>query len=104
LTYEPTSPIFQRKGPVSMPTLTDVWSDVHEERRAFLEQLEMLTPEQWDAPSLCAEWRVRDVVGHMVSETRMTVGQVAWGLVASGFRINRFIAKDARRRGSAPVV
>jgi uncharacterized protein (TIGR03083 family) len=86
-----------------MPTTTDFWIDVHQERRALLELLETLTPEQWDAPSLCTEWRVRDVVGHMVSETHMTVTQAAWGVVTSGFRINRYIAKDARRRGSAPV-
>ena len=86
-----------------MPTVTDVWTDVHQERQALLELLETLTPEQWDAPSLCTEWRVRDVVGHMVSETRMTVAQTAWGFITSGFRINRYIAKDARRRGAAPV-
>ena len=62
-----------------MPTVTDVWPDVHQERQALLELLETLTPEQWDAPSLCAEWRVRDVVGHMVSETDMTVTQAVWG-------------------------
>jgi uncharacterized protein (TIGR03083 family) len=86
-----------------MPTLTDFWSDVHQERQALLEHLETLTPEQWDAPSLCSEWRVRDVVGHMVSETHMTVARAARGFIASGFRINRYIAKDARQRGAAPV-
>ena len=86
-----------------MPTVTDVWPDVHQERQALLELLETLTPEQWDAPSLCAEWRVRDVVGHMVSETDMTVTQAVWGFITSGFRINRYIAKDARQRGAAPI-
>jgi uncharacterized protein (TIGR03083 family) len=86
-----------------MSTGTDVWTDVHHERQTLLELLETLTPAQWDAPSLCAEWRVRDVVGHMVSETRMTVAQAAWGFLTSGFRINRYIAKDARQRGAAPV-
>jgi uncharacterized protein (TIGR03083 family) len=86
-----------------MSTSTDFWTDVHEERQALLELLETLTPEQWDTPSLCAEWRVRDVVAHMVSETQMTVAQVGWGSMTSGFRINRYIAKDARQRGAAPV-
>jgi uncharacterized protein (TIGR03083 family) len=83
-----------------MPTVTDFWSDVHQERQALLEHLETLTPKQWDTPSLCSEWRVRDVVGHMVSETHMTVAR---GFIASGFRLNRYIAKDARQRGAAPV-
>lgn len=86
-----------------MPKGTDLWTDVQQERQALLELLETLTPEQWDAPSLCTEWRVRDVVGHMVGETRMTVAQTAWGFITSGFRINRYIAKDARQRGTAPV-
>lgn len=86
-----------------MTKVTDVWTDVHQERQALLELLETLTPERWDAPSLCAEWRVRDVVGHLVGETRITVPQTAWGFIASAFRINRYIAKDARRRGAAPV-
>lgn len=29
--------------------------------------LDMLRPEQWDAPSLCSGWRVRDVVAHVIS-------------------------------------
>ena len=37
------------------------------------ELLRNLTAAQWDTPSLCSEWRVRDVVGHMVSETKSTI-------------------------------
>jgi len=83
---------------------TDVWIDVHQEREALLEMLEPLVPDQWDEPSLCTEWRVRDVVGHMVSETQMTVTGALWGTIRSGFRINRCIAKDAQRRGNAPIL
>ena len=86
-----------------MPSTTDFWSDVHQERQCLLDLLEVLTPEQWDVPSLCTEWRVRDVVGHMVSETQMTVAQAGWGLIRSGFRINRYLAKDAQQRGAASV-
>ena len=86
-----------------MPTGTNFWNDVHQERQALLDLLEALTSEQWDVPSLCTEWRVRDVVGHMVSETSLTVAQAAWGFITSGFRINRYIAKDARQRGAVPV-
>jgi uncharacterized protein (TIGR03083 family) len=67
-----------------MPLAADVWIDVQEERESLLVLLEALTPLEWNAQSLCAEWQIRDVVGHMVS---------------SGFRINRFIATDARRKG-----
>jgi uncharacterized protein (TIGR03083 family) len=86
-----------------MPKVTDVWSDVHQERHALLELLEALTVEEWNTPSLCTEWRVRDVVGHMVSETSMTVPKVAWGIARSGFRINRYIAVSAQRQGETPI-
>lgn len=38
-----------------------------EERADFLQLLRQLTPEQWDTPSLCAGWSVRDVALHVVS-------------------------------------
>ena len=37
------------------------------ERADLAELLATLTPEQWNAPSRCTEWRVRDVVAHMFS-------------------------------------
>jgi len=37
------------------------------ERADLLAVLTGLTPQQWDTPSLCAGWRVRDVVAHMIS-------------------------------------
>jgi uncharacterized protein (TIGR03083 family) len=86
-----------------MAVTTDVWTDVQQEREALLVLLERLTPDEWNEPSLCAEWKVRDVVGHMVSETTLTISKVLKGMITSGFRINRFIATDARQRGSLPI-
>lgn len=31
-----------------------------------------IAPEEWDRPSLCAEWSVRDVLGHVVWGQRLT--------------------------------
>ena len=86
-----------------MTVTTDVWTDVQQEREALLVLLERLTPDEWNEPSLCAEWKVRDVVGHMVSETTLTISKVLKGMITSGFRINRFIATDARQRGSLRI-
>lgn len=38
-----------------------------DERAEFAEFLATLSPQQWDAPTLCAGWRVRDVVAHVIS-------------------------------------
>jgi len=86
-----------------MAGTTDLWTDVQDQREALLMLLEGLTPDEWNEQSLCEDWRVRDVVGHMVSETTLTVPKVVTGLLTSGFRINRFISADARRRGDLPV-
>ena len=37
------------------------------ERTELADFLATLTPGQWEAPSLCAGWRVRDVVAHVMS-------------------------------------
>lgn len=38
-----------------------------DEREEFAELLAGLSPEQWEHPSLCELWRVRDVVAHVIS-------------------------------------
>ncbi|UPK75387.1 maleylpyruvate isomerase family mycothiol-dependent enzyme [Nocardioidaceae bacterium SCSIO 66511] len=38
-----------------------------QERSELADFLEGLTPDEWDVPSLCTRWRVRDVVAHMIS-------------------------------------
>ncbi len=84
-----------------MSVATDVWIDVHDERESLLGLLETLTPFEWNMQSLCAEWRVRDVVGHLISETTMSIPKLIVGTVGSGLRINKFIAADACRKGSS---
>lgn len=41
------------------------WSVMRSERRGLAELLASLTDEQWETPSLCAGWRVRDVAAHL---------------------------------------
>jgi uncharacterized protein (TIGR03083 family) len=38
-----------------------------DERADFAEFLATLSPQQWEVPSLCDGWRVRDVVAHVIS-------------------------------------
>jgi uncharacterized protein (TIGR03083 family) len=58
------------------------------ERAAIADLLVSLSPEQWDAPTLCEEWRVRDVVAHMFSFEELglwgTVGRMVKGRLVSG--------------------
>src|SRR5438105_11129921 len=79
----------------------DTWAMTRAEREDLAQLLESLTPEQWDAQSLCSEWRVRDVVAHLISATESPAAFMG-PLLASGFNFNKASAKDARRRGRAP--
>jgi uncharacterized protein (TIGR03083 family) len=47
-----------------------------DERLEFAEFLAGLTPAQWDSPTLCAGWSVRDVVAHCVSFEGLSCGQL----------------------------
>lgn len=48
-------------------TNDELFAAITSHRHRFIDRLESLTEEQWNMPSLCAGWRVRDVVGHLVS-------------------------------------
>lgn len=48
-----------------------------------------LTPEQWDAPSLCTKWRVRDVVAHMIGYEDLSRTQFYSRVAKAGFNPNR---------------
>jgi uncharacterized protein (TIGR03083 family) len=60
-----------------------------EERQDFADLLAGLSPDQWEQPSLCERWRVRDVVAHVLSYEELS----RWGLVMrfakGGFLPNR---------------
>lgn len=80
--------------------MTDTWTMVAETRTDLASYLETLTPAQWDAPTLCAEWKVRDVVGHLVEGAdKIPMGKMMGGMVKSGFNMNKMLAAMAIEEG-----
>ncbi|WP_345410792.1 maleylpyruvate isomerase family mycothiol-dependent enzyme [Actinomycetospora chlora] len=69
--------------------MADTRSMAREERAELADLLAGLAPEQWDAPTLCAGWAVRDVVAHVIGYDAMGLGGFAANLAASGFRPDR---------------
>jgi uncharacterized protein (TIGR03083 family) len=41
------------------------WPEIHRQRVAVADLLDDLTADEWDHPSLCAGWTVRDVAAHL---------------------------------------
>lgn len=60
-----------------------------DERREFADFLARLELEQWDEGSLCSQWRVRDVVAHVVGYDELTTAGLAARFVRGGFLVNR---------------
>lgn len=79
------------------------WEVIHRERAALGELLKPLTPEQWEHPSLCRGWSVRDVAAHVIAwpDTSLHQALVA-GLRGRG-NFNRMIHDEAQRRSGRPT-
>ena len=60
-----------------------------QEREDFARFLDELTPEQWNAPSLCAGWSVRDVVAHCVSFEGLSARDLAARFLEGRLQTNR---------------
>jgi uncharacterized protein (TIGR03083 family) len=73
------------------------------ERTEFADLCDTLTEQQWDTPSLCGAWRVRDVVGHVAGGADLTVGKAMLTLMKYGFRLGPMLEKTAIEAGSAPT-
>jgi uncharacterized protein (TIGR03083 family) len=83
---------------------SDVWPAIHAERKALAADLEGLTANEWDMPSLCEGWTVRDVVAHMTAATKLNGPKFFGKLLGSGFSFERVQNKGiAAERGSSPA-
>ncbi|MFH8336722.1 maleylpyruvate isomerase family mycothiol-dependent enzyme [Streptomyces sp. AM6-12] len=71
------------------------------ERRDLATFFEELSPAQWDAPSLCAGWRVREVVAHMSMGFRYPTAKVLLELPRARGSLNRMTDRLARRDAAA---
>jgi len=80
---------------------TSPWPLIHAEREALMADLGTLTDEQWTTPSLCADWTVRDVLGHMISTAQMTPPKFVASLAAAGFRFNNMNAKGVAAQATS---
>ncbi|KFU82480.1 TIGR03083 family protein [Amycolatopsis lurida] len=74
-----------------------------DERADFAAFLRTLSPEHWDAPTLCSEWTVRQVVAHVVDYDAQRFLDLAGQAVRGGLRLNRMNALGvARNPGRTP--
>jgi len=60
-----------------------------QERGELLALLRELTPAQWDSPTLCTQWSVRQVATHIVSYDELSKRQTAATFLRGGLRTGK---------------
>ncbi|MGH3352577.1 MAG: maleylpyruvate isomerase family mycothiol-dependent enzyme [Nocardioides sp.] len=69
------------------------------ERRDLADFLETLDPPQWERPSLCSEWSVREVVAHMISYEEVRLPEFARRFVGARLRFGEMNARRLEEFG-----
>jgi uncharacterized protein (TIGR03083 family) len=72
----------------------DTWEMIRTERAALVDALGELPDAAWNKPSLCTDWTVREVVGHLIATANMTPPKFFGKLVGSGFNFHNLVRKD----------
>lgn len=78
-----------------------------DERRDLADFLETLTPADWEHPSLCPGWTVRDVAAHVPSYDALGWPGLLSLMLRSGLsldRCNQSLVEQGRRLGTAQLV
>jgi uncharacterized protein (TIGR03083 family) len=78
-------------------TDTELRAAVVAERRDQVDLLTGLTPGQWDQPTLCAGWRVREVIAHTTMPYRTSAPRLILEMVKARGDVNRMADRTARR-------
>jgi uncharacterized protein (TIGR03083 family) len=79
----------------------EIWDAVRGETLDLAERLADLDDEQWDSPSLCSQWRIRDVLAHVTAgaEGAFGVGWIFQSMRRHGFDYHQWVAADGQLRG-----
>lgn len=80
----------------------EVWRVIDEERGSLADLLDSLGDQEWETPSLCTGWRVRDVAAHLTL-AQMGMFPAAVAAVRARGNFDRMIHDSAVRQARRPV-
>jgi len=86
---------------ISTITESELPVKIAAERRELARVLSDLPASAWDAQTLCAGWRVREVLAHVTMPFRYSAARFAAELARSGGRFNAMSDRIARRDAAA---
>ena len=79
------------------------WDAIAVERRALADEVEGFTAEQWATPSLCGDWTVRHVLGHLVVVHKVSLPRFAVEVAKDLGRFNKANSRLAVREAARPA-
>lgn len=77
--------------------------EVRRLRLGLADKVVDLEPGQWELPSWCESWRLRDVLGHLVQNAEASRSAMLWQIARNPVRPDRVVDRLARQLGSRPV-
>lgn len=77
-------------------TTSSPWPTIHHERASLADDLTGIAPDDWDTPSLCPEWTVHQVLGHLLATATMNPLRFLRGLAAARFRFQEMTDRAVR--------
>jgi uncharacterized protein (TIGR03083 family) len=85
----------------------DIFAEIADERRITADLLATLTDEQLGTPSLCPEWTVKDVGGHLLMPLVTPMPKVMLAMARHRMNFDKAsvgLSKDVARRSTADLV
>jgi len=82
--------------------LDAVWEEIDRQREELAAVMEGFSDSDWETPSLCPGWRVREVGAHLTL-AQMSPGTALVNMTRAGFGFNRMIRDSAVRQARLPV-
>jgi uncharacterized protein (TIGR03083 family) len=79
----------------------EIWEAERDEMLDLAERFTVLDDDQWNSPSLCSQWRIRDVLAHVTAgaEGAFRFRAIFGGMIRHRFNYNRWVAADGQARG-----
>lgn len=82
--------------------MADTFALIAQQRREVATALDTLSDDEWNAPSLCEGWRVRELVAHLTMPFRVGKPHFLLSVIAEGGSIAKVMDKYARQHAGEP--
>jgi len=84
---------------VPVVTKDEMFAAIFVQRRRLADMLDGLNDDEWNTASLCAGWKVRDVVGHLLSILEIPIGRFVLNVIKAR-NFDKYSDRVARQIGA----